>query len=187
MSGHELAPASIARHIVSLKVFFRYLQLEGALADNLAELLGSQKLWERVPKVLSVAQVDRLLAAPGRTDPWYRRDRALLELLYATGCRASELSRLKLCDVHLDDCYCLCHGKGDKERLTPLNARAVAVFREYLAHERPQLAAEKGSGTFCAKHPEGRSGKRCLTPFRPLGRCCPIAGGGCGGNGYGNC
>jgi integrase/recombinase XerD len=141
LSGHELAPASIARHIVSLKVFFRYLQLEGALKDNLAELLGSQKLWERVPKVLSVAQVDRLLAAPGRTDPWYRRDRALLELLYATGCRASELSRLKLCDVHLDESYCLCHGKGDKERLTPMNARSLAVFREYLAHERPQLAA----------------------------------------------
>ena len=96
LHGRELAPASIARHIVSLKVFFRYLQLEGALTENLAELLGSQKLWERVPKVLSPEQIDRLLAAPGQTDPWWRRDRALLELLYATGCRASELSRLRL-------------------------------------------------------------------------------------------
>jgi integrase/recombinase XerD len=169
LSGHELAPISIARHIVSLKVFFRYLQLEGALTDNRAELLGSQKLWERVPKVLSTAQVDRLLAAPGRTDPWYRRDRALLELLYATGCRASELSRLKLCDMHLEEAYCLCHGKGDKERLTPLNARAVAVFREYLAHERPKLAArgKKGTGPISAKHPPGRSGKLDLSPFSP--------------------
>ena len=179
---------SIARHIVSLKVFFRYLQLEGALTDNLAELLGSQKLWERVPKVLSVAQVDRLLAAPGRTDPWYRRDRALLELLYATGCRASELSRLKLCDVHLDDCYCLCHGKGDKERLTPLNARAVAVFREYLAHERPQLAAGKRGQAPLCEAPGGPFRQKVPDPFSaPLGAYCPIAGGGCGGNGFGNC
>ena len=193
LSGRKLAPASIARHIVSLKVFFRYLQLEGAGATIWRNCSGSQKLWERVPKVLSVAQVDRLLAAPGRTDPWYRRDRALLELLYATGCRASELSRLKLCDMHLDEGYCLCHGKGDKERLAPLNARAVAVVREYLAQERPKLAAraaEKGTGTFCATRASGASAvpaKGACPLFRRLGRCCPIAGGGCGGSGFGNC
>lgn len=141
LHGRELAPASIARHIVSLKVFFRYLQLEGVLIDNLAELLGSQKLWERVPKVLSVEQIDRLFSAPGRTDPCWRRDRALLELLYATGCRASELSNLRLCDVHLDDSFCICRGKGDKQRVAPLNVRAVQAVRAYLEHERPALAA----------------------------------------------
>ena len=141
LHGRKLAPASIARHIVSLKVFFRYLQLEGAMRDNLAELLGSQKLWHRVPKVLSVGQIERLFAAPGRTDPCWRRDRALLELLYATGCRASELSHLRLRDVHLDESFCLCHGKGNKERLVPLNVRAVAAVREYLEHERPKSAA----------------------------------------------
>jgi integrase/recombinase XerD len=141
LHGRELAPASIARHIVSLKVFFRYLQLEGALAENLAELLGSQKLWQRVPKILSPEQIDRLFAAPGRTDPWWRRDRALLELLYATGCRASELSRLRLCDMHLDEGFCLCRGKGDKERLVPLGGRAVEAVRAYLQHERANLAA----------------------------------------------
>ncbi|HEY4759697.1 MAG TPA: site-specific integrase, partial [Thermoguttaceae bacterium] len=111
----KLAPASIARHIVSLKVFFRYLQLENVISDNLAELLGSQKLWQRVPKVLSPQQVDRLLQAPRKYDPYWRRDRALLELLYATGCRASELSHLKLRDLHLVEGYCICRGKGDKE------------------------------------------------------------------------
>ena len=144
--GRKLAPASIARHIVSLKVFFRYLQLEGALRDNLAELLGSQKLWERVPKVLSIEQIDRLFSCPGRTDPYWRRDRALLELLYATGCRASEISRLKMRDMHLDDRFCVCRGKGDKERVTPLGARAVEAVRAYLEHERPKLA-EKGRVT----------------------------------------
>ncbi len=124
---------------MSLKIFFRYLQLEGVLGDNLAELLGSQKLWQRVPKVLSVEQIDRLLAAPGTTDPCWRRDRALLELLYATGCRASELSNLRIRDLHLEDGFCVCRGKGDKERMVPLGARAIAAVREYLRRDRPRL------------------------------------------------
>jgi integrase/recombinase XerD len=143
LHARSLAPASIARHIVSLKVFFRYLQLEGELADNLAELLGSQKLWERIPKVLSVEQIDRLFSAPGRADPFWRRDRALLELLYATGCRASEMSDLQLRDIHLDEGFCICRGKGDKERMVPLGERAVTAFRAYLEHERPELAARR--------------------------------------------
>ncbi len=135
-----LAPASLGRHLVSLKLFFRYLQLEGVLKENLVELLGSQKLWQRVPAVLPPEVVDGLLAAPRRGEPCWRRDRAMLELLYATGCRASELSHLKLRDVHLDGGYCLCHGKGDKQRLVPLGKRAADAVREYLEHERPLLA-----------------------------------------------
>jgi integrase/recombinase XerD len=142
LHGRELAPASIARHIVSLKVFFRYLQLEGELTDNLAELLGSQKLWERVPKILSTEQIDRLFSAPGKTDPCWQRDRALLELLYATGCRASELSNLRLRDLHLHEGFCICRGKGDKERMVPLNPRAVAAVAAYLEQERPLLAKQ---------------------------------------------
>lgn len=143
----KLSAASIARHLVSLRVFFRYLQLEGVLGDNLAELLGSQKLWQRVPKVLSPQQVERLLAAPTRCEPLWLRDRALLELLYATGCRASELAGLRLRDLHLEDGFCLCRGKGDKQRLVPIGRRAVAVVRAYLAQERPRLAALVPGGT----------------------------------------
>lgn len=135
----KLAPASIGRHLASLRIFFRYLQLEGLLSENLAELLGSQKLWERVPHVLSPAMVEQLLESPQPAEPLWRRDRALLELLYATGCRASELSHLRLQDVRLDEGYCLCHGKGDKERLVPLGRRAVLAVRDYLAHERPKF------------------------------------------------
>ncbi|MCR4411394.1 MAG: site-specific tyrosine recombinase XerD [Thermoguttaceae bacterium] len=144
---HEqgLGPASLARHLVSLKVFFRYLQLEGVLRENLAELLGSQKLWERVPKVLTPDQVDRLLDGPQSWDPFWRRDRALLELLYATGCRASELSHLKVTDVHLDEGYCRCRGKGDKERLVPLGVRASEAVRLYLEHERSILVQRSGT------------------------------------------
>jgi integrase/recombinase XerD len=139
LSQHELAPVSVARHIVALKVFFRYLQLEGALRDNLAELLGNQKLWQRVPQVLSPEMIDQLLAAPRLHDPLWRRDRALLELLYATGCRASEVSNLRPDDVHLTEGFCLACGKGDKERLVPLGRRAIAAVQEYLTHERPKL------------------------------------------------
>lgn len=145
LTSQELAPASISRHVVSLKVFFRYLQLEGVLADNQAELLGTQKLWQRVPTVLSQSEIETLLAAPRAPRPWWRRDRAMLELLYATGCRVSELSMLRPRDLHLAERYCLCHGKGDKQRMVPLGAKAVAAVATYLEHERPKLA-DRGNG-----------------------------------------
>jgi integrase/recombinase XerD len=137
----KLAPASIARHIVAMRMYFRYLQLEGVLLENLAELLGSQKLWQRIPEVMSPTMVSRFLEAPRRSDAYWRRDRALLELLYATGCRASELSNLKVADVHLDQGFCKCHGKGNKQRMVPLGRKAVAAVQDYLQEERPQLAA----------------------------------------------
>ncbi len=146
LNKRKLAPASVARALVSLKVFFRYLQLEGVLEDNLAELLGSQKLWQRVPKVLSPEQIDQLLLSPTRRDACWRRDRAMLELLYATGCRASELSSLKLPDVHLAEAFCVCRGKGDKERIVMLGPEAVRATKVYFEHERPALAARSRSG-----------------------------------------
>jgi integrase/recombinase XerD len=144
LQGKKLAPPSVARHMVAVKLFFRYLQLEAVVRDNPAELLGTQKTWQRVPEVMSPAVVDRLLGAPQPYDAYWRRDRALLELLYATGCRASEVSNMKLVDLHLDQRYCLAHGKGSKDRITPLGNAAVQAIREYLAHERPKL--EKGRG-----------------------------------------
>ncbi len=141
LHDQDLAPASIARHIVALRMFFRYLQLEGVLQHNLAELLGSQKLWQRVPEILSPTMVQKFLEAPARYDTYWRRDRAMLELLYATGCRASELSDLRLCDTHLADSYCMCQGKGNKQRLTPLGRVAKEAVQDYLDNERPKLAA----------------------------------------------
>src|SRR5438093_4521614 len=75
LTAQELAPASISRHVVSLKVFFRYLQLEGVLTDNQADLLGTQKLWQRVPTVLSNSEIDSLLTVPRPPRPWLCRDR----------------------------------------------------------------------------------------------------------------
>jgi len=138
----ELAPASISRHIVTVKIFFRYLQLEGVLSDNRAELLGSQKLWQRIPEVLAPKMVDRFLQAPTSDDPYPLRDRAILELLYATGCRASELCDLRLRDMHLDERFCLCHGKGNKQRLVPLAAVSAGAVRRYMESERGRLVAQ---------------------------------------------
>ncbi|MCI0333772.1 MAG: site-specific tyrosine recombinase XerD [Planctomycetes bacterium] len=145
LTAQELAPASISRHVVSLKVFFRYLQLENVLTDNQAELLGTQKLWQRVPVVLSPTEIDALLSTPKPPRPWWRRDRAMLELLYATGCRVSELSILRPRDVHLAERYCLCHGKGDKQRVVPLGRQAVRAVEAYLAQERKKLVQRRES------------------------------------------
>lgn len=141
LSEQQLAPTSISRHLVSLKLFLRYLQLEGVLRDNAAELLGSRKLWERIPEVLSPELVERFLRAPRRSDSYVWRDRAMLQLLYATGCRASELSQLRVRDVFLDDRYCVCHGKGDKQRMVPLGDAAITAVKDYLSEQRGELAA----------------------------------------------
>jgi integrase/recombinase XerD len=137
----RLAPASIARAIVAVKMFYRYLQLEGVIVDNKVELLGSQKLWQRIPEVLSPKQVDRFLRAPKKIEIYHWRDRALLEMLYATGCRASELSNLRLRDLHLEERYCKCHGKGNKQRMAPIGDAAIEAVTQYLQRQRPRLAA----------------------------------------------
>ena len=141
----KLAATSIARHLVSIKMFFRYLVLEGVLLESAVELLSSPKLWQHLPKVLSPDRVDKLLAAPCANDRFPLRDRALLCLLYATGCRASEAASLKLKDVQLGEGYCRCVGKGNKERIVSLNPVARAALEAYLTHERPAMTQRADS------------------------------------------
>lgn len=147
----KLAPTSIARHLVSIKMFFRYLVLEGVLLESAVELLNTPKLWQHLPKVLSPDRVDKLLAAPGIDDQFPLRDRALLCLLYATGCRASEAASLRLKDVHLAESYCRCVGKGNKERIVSLNPVARAALEAYLTHERPALSSADPEWLFISK------------------------------------
>lgn len=161
LQTEKLAAASISRHVASLKMFYRYMQLEGVLIDNPAELLGAQKLWERVPHVLSATQVEQLLASPRKCDPYWRRNRAMLELMYATGCRVSEISGLRLADMHLKEGYCICHGKGDKQRMVPLGRRAVEAMHLYLEEERPLLAAKRSpTSSYVLLSPRGQRLRR---------------------------
>jgi len=148
LKKRNFAPATLARHIVTLRLFYRYLQLEGVLLKNPAELLGSQKLWDHIPSVLSPKQVDRLLSAPKPGDPYHRRDRALLEFLYATGCRASEIALLTMHDIHLDEKFCLCTGKGNKQRIVHLGTRAVEAFQSWVELERDNLILKYGESNY---------------------------------------
>ena len=136
----QLAPPSVARHLVALKVFYRFLRLEGRAGQNSVDLLSSPSLWQRIPQVLNPANVERLLSAPNESDRYHRRDRALLETLYATGARASEVVTLRMEDLHLDQGFCKCFGKGSKQRVVPLGRPAQQALREYLDELRPTLA-----------------------------------------------
>lgn len=135
-----LAASSLARHLVAIKVFFRYLSGEGLLAGNPAEAMDSPHLWKILPPIMSVAEVDRLLAAPNPATLRGRRDRAILETFYATGLRVSELSALTLEEVQFDAGYVRCVGKGDKERVVPIGTRAMDAIRAWLADGRPIYA-----------------------------------------------
>jgi integrase/recombinase XerD len=143
----ELAPPSIARHLVAMKMFYRFLRLEERADAAAVDLLGSPKLWERIPQVLPPSAVEALINAPQPGDRFYLRDRALLETLYATGCRASEVVGLQLADVYLDAGFCRCFGKGSKQRVVPLGKPAVEAIRAYLAEGRGQRTENREQKT----------------------------------------
>jgi integrase/recombinase XerD len=140
LSRRGLARASVARQAATLRTFFSFLQLEGVVRESPAELLTAGRRDDAIPGTLSPAQVDRLLASPVAGSFAGSRDKALLELLYATGCRASEVSALRLSDVHLDESFCTCRGKGDKERVVPLGRRAIAALQAWIDGPRATAA-----------------------------------------------
>lgn len=141
--NHEgLAPASVARNVVAIRTFFRFLQLEGIVRENPAELIATQKMWQRIPHVLNTQQVDAFLSAPRKTDSFWQRDVALLEVLYATGCRASEVCSLRVRDLRLNERHLRCEGKGGKQRMVPIGSRAIAAIERYCEVLRGKLAAK---------------------------------------------
>src|SRR5262249_40088100 len=128
----QLAPPSVARHLVALKMFYRFLKLEGRVNTSAVDLLSSPTLWERLPSVLGAKSVTKLLPAPTADDRFYLRDRAVLETFYASGARASEVAGLKLNDLYLSQGFCRCFGKGSKQRMVPLGKPAIAALEAYL-------------------------------------------------------
>ena len=119
LRDEKLAPPSVARHLVAPKMFYRFLRLEERTSQNTVEVLSSPALWERIPHVLSPESVDRLLAAPQPSDRFFLRDRALLETLYATGSRASEVVKLRMEDLYLESAFLKYTGKGSKQQWCP--------------------------------------------------------------------
>jgi integrase/recombinase XerD len=154
-----LAPATIRRQISAIRTYYGFLMAEGIVTDDPSDRLETPRRWRTLPAVLSLAEVEALLASPQVDEPLAWRDRALLELGYGAGLRVSELCGLKLTDLHLADGLVRVVGKGDKERLVPLGRQVIAAVSTYRNTTRSALD-------------RGRTGGRVLLNARgtPLSR-----------------
>ena len=141
LKGRGYAATTVARKVAAVKSFFGFMVAEGVIKNNPTQGVASTKVGKSLPKPISIAQVHRLLEQPTKQSaPEARRDRAMLELLYATGMRVSELVSLNLADLDTEGGFVRCFGKGHKERLIPIYERAVQAVKEYLTEARPHLA-----------------------------------------------
>jgi integrase/recombinase XerD len=139
MMAGGLSPRSVARAVACVRGFYKFLLVEKTIAADPAEDLRAPRAWPALPKYLGLEEVDRLLAQPDASTPRGIRDKALIELLYATGLRVTELLSLKPADIALDAGYLTCIGKGDKQRIVPLGHAAADWVRRYLTEGRPAL------------------------------------------------
>jgi integrase/recombinase XerD len=166
--------ATIARTLAAVRMFYRFLALEGLIEQNVTTALDSPKLWRRLPSVLSPDDVDSLLAAPDSATPLGLRDKALLELLYATGVRASEVASLDIDSLHYDYGYLRCMGKGSRERVVPVAKAALELVRRYALEIRPRLLRGRPSAALFVS----RTGRRLqrLTIWRLVRKYARQAG-----------
>ncbi|MED4223706.1 site-specific tyrosine recombinase XerD [Neobacillus cucumis] len=134
---------TLARHIASIRAFHQYLLREKAADQDPSVLLETPKLERALPKVLSLIEVEKLLNAPKTDDHFGLRDKAMLELLYATGIRVSELIGLEIDDVHLTLGFIRCIGSGNRERIIPIGKNALAAIKQYLEYGRAYFVTDK--------------------------------------------
>jgi integrase/recombinase XerD len=138
----KLDSRSVARYLVTLRGFFKYALMEGIITVDPTENLESPKTRRSLPTYLRVDELERLMAAPDTSTPLGARDRAILEVLYSSGLRVSELVSLRISDVDRQMGCIRCIGKGDKERLVPVGRKAVTAVEHYLANGRPHFLRE---------------------------------------------
>jgi integrase/recombinase XerD len=141
----KLDSRSVARHLVTIRHFFRFCFAEGLIQEDPAANIQSPKFRQSLPEFLSLAEVDRLLVQPDAKSTLGLRDKAMIELLYSTGLRVSELCGLKSQDIQMDLGCLRCIGKGNKERLVPVGKRALQIVQEYVAKSRPQILGKRTS------------------------------------------
>ena len=139
------SPKSVARAVACFRGFYRFLVVAGHLPNNPADDLRAPRAWKTLPKFLSVEDVDKLLEAPDVSEPRGLRDRALIEVLYATGLRVSELVNLRPQDLNLESGYFTTTGKGRKQRLVPLGDEAASWVARYVKESRPVLLKKRAS------------------------------------------
>ena len=147
--------STVARNLVSVKMFFRFLNREGYVKEDPTEAMESPKLWQRLPEVLSVLEVGRILDIIGGEKYPLIRDKAMLEMLYASGLRISELVNLRVNDINLEIGFVKCRGKGGKERIVPTGGKAIAEVKKYLTQSRPHYLKTETDCLFL-----NRSGKK---------------------------
>jgi integrase/recombinase XerD len=145
MMTRGLSPRSVARTVASVRGFFRFVALEQKREESAAADLRAPRAWPALPKFLSLDDVDRLLAQPDASTPRGLRDKAMLDVLYASGMRVSELVSLKPGDLNLDEGYLTCVGKGDKERIVPVGHEAADWLRRYMREGRAALVKGRSS------------------------------------------
>src|SRR5215813_10454219 len=144
----QLESKTVARHLVTLRNFFRYAQVQEAIAEDPAANLESPKIRKSLPGYLRLEEVERLLEQPDASTPLGLRDRAMLEVLYSTGLRVSELTGLKVSDLDTKVGCVRCIGKGDKERVVPVGRKALGMVERYLKDGRTELVrGSKASGS----------------------------------------
>jgi len=141
----SLSPRSMGRNLSSIKMFFRFLRIEGKIGHNPSRLVISPKMPKRLPKTFSLEEVERLLASPDPSTDLGLRDQAMLELLYATGLRVSELIGLKVSNLNLEAGFIRTIGKGAKERMVPVGEKAIEITRFYLSQARQNLLKGRSS------------------------------------------
>jgi len=140
-----ISSRTISRRLISIKLFFRFLQNEKYIKLNEAELIESPKLWRNLPEVLSISEIERLMEQPDLTTAEGTRDRAILELMYATGMRISESANLKLADFNAESGTVICKGKGNKERIIPVGSTAIDYVNRYIDMHRGRYVKRKSS------------------------------------------
>jgi integrase/recombinase XerD len=139
LKRQDLAGSTISRHLATLRAFGRFLAFSGYCKENPAELLERPAIWKRLPRGMHTRQIEKLLSSPLPEEKMYVRDIAVLETMYATGCRASELGAIKLSDYHEPLGVVKLQGKGNRQRLVPIGLPAIQAVRRYLDEQRPQL------------------------------------------------
>ncbi|MGH7197376.1 MAG: site-specific tyrosine recombinase XerD [Candidatus Omnitrophota bacterium] len=139
-----LSPSSVSRELVAIRMLHRFLTQEGRVKEDVTEAIESPKLWKHLPEALSVSEVESLLGSANTRKPQGQRDHAILELMYATGLRASEVTALKTGHVNFELGYLRAIGKGDKERIVPVGKAAQKSVQRYLEKARPLWV--KGAG-----------------------------------------
>jgi integrase/recombinase XerD len=144
-AGRGLSPRSVARMVAAVRGLFRFLVLDRRLERSPADDLQPPRAWPALPKFLSFDEVDALIAQPDVSTVLGVRDRAMIELLYATGLRVTELVGVRQSDLHLDEQYLTCIGKGSKERIVPIGEEAARWIREYQSGARRELLKGRSS------------------------------------------